>query len=177
MVLYNNMLQSLFRSQIQTIGVTVLAIMVMFMVLFRSLRISLIALFPNLAASLVVLGAMGLLGIPLDMMTITIVAISIGIAVDNTIHYLWRFRRELDVDQDYSGAIIRTHRTVGRACVFNSVVLVGGFWVLCLSKFIPTVYFGMMIGLTMVGALAGDIILLPMLLTLLRPVRVKRFEV
>lgn len=169
MVLYNNMLQSLFRSQIQTIGVTVLAIMVMFMVLFRSLKVSLIAIFPNLMASLVVLGVMGLMGIPLDMMTITIVAISIGIAVDNTIHYIHRFKHEFETDRNYMDTMFRCHGSIGNAMYYTSITIIVGFSILALSEFVPSVLFGLLTGLAMAMALAAALTLLPRLILLFKP--------
>jgi len=120
---------------------------------------------------------MGWTGIPINMATAMMLSIALGIAVDNTIHYLWRFRRELAIHRDYAVAIARSHQTVGMACLFNSVVIVGGFWVLCLSEFVPTIYFGMLIGLTMIGALVSVIVLLPVLLILVRPVEVAGLQV
>jgi len=169
MVLYNNMLQSLLESQFQTIGITVAAIMLMFFILFRSIKISLIAIVPNLMASLVVLGVMGLLGLPLDMMTITIVAISVGIAVDNTIHYIHRFRRELDEDGDYIAAMHRSHSTIGRALYYTSFTVVIGFSILAFSNFIPTVLFGLFTGLAIAMALLAALTLLPVLLIRFKP--------
>ncbi|MBT4815606.1 MAG: MMPL family transporter, partial [Lentisphaerae bacterium] len=169
MVLYNNMLQSLFRSQIQTAGVTVAALMVMFLVLFRSVSVSLIAIFPNVMASLVVLGVMGLLGIPLDMMTITIVAISIGIAVDNTIHYIHRFKHEFAADRNYLRAMHRAHGTIGNAMFYTSITIILGFSILGMSNFIPSVLFGLLTGLAMAMALLAALALLPKLILLVRP--------
>ena len=168
-VLYNNMLQSLFRSQISTIGVTVAALMIMFMLLFRSAIVSFIAIFPNVLASITVLGLMGLLGIPLDMMTITIVAICIGIAVDNTIHYIHRFKRELAIDGDYMGAMHRSHRSIGNAMSYTSITIIVGFSILALSNFIPSVLFGVLTGVAMAMALVASLTLLPKLILLLKP--------
>jgi len=169
MVLYNNMLQSLFRSQIQTIGLAVLAIMVMFMALFRSLKVSLIAIFPNLMASLVVLGAMGLLDIPLDIMTITIVAISIGIAVDNTIHYIHRFRHEFKTDHNYMETMFRCHGSIGNAMYYTSITIIIGFSILALSEFVPSILFGLLTSLAMAMALVAALTLLPRLILLFKP--------
>jgi uncharacterized protein len=169
MVLYNNMLQSLFKSQIQTVGYTVLAIMAMFMILFRSLKISLIAIFPNLMASLVVLGVMGLLDLPLDMMTITIVAISMGIAVDNTIHYIHRFKHEFEVDHDYMQTMFRCHGSIGNALYYTSVTIIVGFSILALSEFIPSILFGLLTGLAMAMALIAALTLLPRLIIFFKP--------
>ena len=175
--LYAKIAADLLGDQLRTFSLALVLVTTCMCVGLRSLKLGLLSMIPNLMPMVLCLGVMGWFRIPINMTTAMMLSVALGIAVDNTIHYLWRFRRELKVSQDYGVAIVRTHRTVGRACVFNSIVIVGGFWVLCLSKFIPTVYFGMMIGLTMVGALAGDIVLLPMLLALLRPIRLKRFEV
>jgi len=168
-VLYNNMLQSLFASQIMTLGVVFLAIMAMFMVLFRSLTMALIAIFPNMLAAGTVLGMMGLMGIPLDMMTITVAAISVGIAVDNTIHYIHRFRMEFLKDRDYEATLHRCHATIGRAMFYTSLTIIVGFSILVLSNFIPTIYFGLFTGLAMLVALLGALTLLPRLIVLIKP--------
>ena len=169
MVLYNNMLQSLFRSQIQTIELTVLALMIMFLILFRSIQVSLIAIFPNLMSALVVLGVMGLLGIPLDMMTITIVAISVGIAVDDTIHYIHRFRHEFEHDRNYMRTMFRCHGSIGNAMYYTSITITIGFSILAISNFIPTVLFGLLTGLAMAIALVAALTLLPRLIILFKP--------
>lgn len=169
MVLYNNMLQSLFESQIQTIGLTVLALMIMFMILFGSFKVSLIALVPNLISCLVVLGVMGILDIPLDMMTITIVAISIGIAVDNTIHYIHRFRHEFKNNKNYLRTMYECHNSIGKAMYYTSVTIIVGFSILGLSNFIPGVLFGMFTGLAMAMALLASLTLLPRMIILFKP--------
>ncbi|MFQ5559360.1 MAG: RND family transporter, partial [Nitrospinota bacterium] len=169
MVLYNNMLQSLFHSQIETIGFTILALMIMFMLLFRSFIISLIAIFPNLLSSMSVLGVMGALDIPLDMMTITIVAISIGIAVDDTIHYIHRFRREFENERNYVSTVFKCHRSIGNAMYYTSVTIVIGFAILVFSNFIPSLLFGLLTGLAMVMALISSLTLLPALIVIIKP--------
>ena len=169
LVLYNNMLQSLFKSQIKTLGVVILVLMGMFMILFRSLKIALIAIFPNLLSIGVVLGVMGWLNIPLDMMTITIASISVGIAVDDTIHYIHRFRREIRLDQDYIRALHRCHGSIGHAMFYTSVTIIIGFSILVLSNFIPSVYFGLLTGLAMFIALMAALTLLPELLVVFKP--------
>ena len=169
MVLYNNMLQSLFGSQILTLGITILALMSMFLVLFRSLKLALIAIFPNLLSVTAVLGVMGLLGIPLDMMTITIAAISVGIAVDDTIHYIHRFRNEFQKDRKYLATMHRCHGTIGHAMYYTSITIIMGFSILALSNFIPSIYFGLLTGLAMVIALVAALTLLPQLLILVKP--------
>ena len=168
LVLYNNVLQSLFASQIQTIGFVFLSILAMFLVLFRSLRLALIAILPNMLPALLVLGTMGWLGIPLDLMTITIAAISVGIAVDNTIHYIIRFRREFPEDRDYRATMWRCHGSIGRAMYYTSLTIVVGFSILMLSNFVPTFYFGLFTGLAMLTALVASLALLPALLLTLR---------
>ncbi len=174
MVLYNNMLQSLFRSQILTLGAVLGVIAVMFGVLFRSLPIAVVAIIPNIIAAIFVLGLMGLVGIPLDIMTITIAAITVGIAVDNTIHYLHRFRLELAIDGDYAASVHRSHASIGSAMYYTSSSITIGFSIFVLSDFIPTIYFGILTALAMVAALAADLVILPLLLERLRPFRVDR---
>ena len=169
MVLYNNMLQSLFRSQIRTIGFTVLAILIMFLVLFRSVKVALIAIVPNILSSLVVLGAMGLLGLPLDMMTITVVAISVGLAVDNTIHYVHRFRHEFPRDRHYGRTMYRCHGGIGNALYYTTLTVAVGFSILIFSQFIPCVLFGLFTGLAVAIALVAALTLLPRLILLLKP--------
>jgi len=169
LVLYNNMLQSLFRSQILTLGITILALMTMFMVLFKSIKISLIAIFPNALSVGFVLGLMGWLRIPLDMMTITISAISVGIAVDNTIHYIHRFETEFQTDHNYINTLHRCHSSIGHAMYYTSVTIVIGFSILALSNFIPSIYFGLLTGLAMLIALIAALTLLPQLIILVKP--------
>ena len=167
-VLYNNMLQSLFRSQILTLGAVFLAIMLMFLLLFRSAKIAVAAIIPNLSAAAIVLGVMGWLNIPLDLMTITIAAITVGIAVDDTIHYIHRFRTEFMKDGDYWAAIARCHRTIGRAMYYTSLTIMLGFSILVLSRFVPTIYFGLLTGLAMVVALLANLTMLPILIRAFR---------
>ena len=169
LVLYNNMLQSLFRSQIMTIGVVFMAIMVMFIILFRSIRLASIAIIPNLISAGIVLGIMGWLNIPLNIMTITIAAITIGISVDDTIHYIHRFLTELPKDNDYIATMKRCHSSVGRAMYYTSITIIIGFSILTLSSFIPTIYFGLLTGLAMTAALIANLTLLPILLIILKP--------
>ncbi len=169
MVMYNNMLQSLFDSQIMTLGAVLAALMFMFMVLFRSLKIAFIAIFPNVLSVGFVLGFMGWAGIPLDMMTITIAAISVGIAVDDTIHYIHRFIREFEKDRNYIAAMHRCHQSIGYAMYYTSITIIIGFSILVLSNFIPTIYFGILTGLAMVIALLAALTLLPQLIVLFKP--------
>ena len=169
LVLYNNMLQSLFKSQILTLGVVIVAFLIMFIFLFRSITIALIAIFPNVLSIGVVLGFMGWMGIPLDMMTITIAAISVGIAVDNTIHYIHRFKHEFTIDRNYLAAMHRSHESIGYAMYYTSITIIIGFSILVLSKFIPSIYFGLLTGLAMLIALVAALTLLPQLLIVLKP--------
>lgn len=169
LVLYNNMLQSLFHSQIVTLGAVFLGIMLMFLVLFRSVSIAIIAIIPNMLAAGVVLGGMGLVGIPLDMMTITIAAITVGIGVDHAIHYIHRFKQEFSLDGNYVGAMHRSHASIGRAMYYTSITIIFGFSILALSKFIPSIYFGLLTGLAMFAAILGSLTLLPKLILLIKP--------
>jgi hypothetical protein len=169
LVLYNNMLQSLFHSQIMTLGVVFSAIMLMFLVLFRSLKMAVIAIIPNLVAAVQVLGLMGWLNIPLDIMTITIAAIVIGIAVDDTVHYIHRFTEEFTTDHDYWATVKRCHGSIGHAMYYTTMTITLGFAILALSSFIPTIYFGLLTGFSMLVALLADLALLPLLLVGLKP--------
>jgi predicted RND superfamily exporter protein len=169
LVLYNNMLQSLFGSQVLTLGFVVLALMGMFLFLFKSLKIALIAIAPNLLATSAVLGFMGWMSIPLDMMTITIAAISIGIAVDNTIHYIYRFRHEFVDKRDYIQTVHHCHGSIGYAMYYTSVTIIIGFSILALSNFLPSIYFGLLTGLAMLIALFAALTLLPQLLIVFKP--------
>jgi predicted RND superfamily exporter protein len=169
LVLYNNVLQSLFRSQILTLGAVFLAILLMFVLLFRSLSLALIALAPNLLAAGLVLGVMGWLGIPLDIMTITIAAIVVGIGVDDCIHYVHRYMREFPADRNYRATMYRCHSSIGRAMYYTTVTVVVGFSTLTLSNFNPSIYFGMLTVLAMIAAVVGALLLLPQLIILFRP--------
>lgn len=169
LVLYNNVLQSLFRSQILTLVVVFLAIGAMLLILFQNWILAVISVVPTMVAATVILGTMGWLGIPLDIMTITIAAISIGIGVDNTIHYTHRMREEFATDGDYWAAVERSHGSVGRAIYYTSITVTLGFSILVLSNFIPTIYFGLLTGLAMLIALIANLTLLPLLIVLFKP--------
>jgi hypothetical protein len=168
-VLYNNMLQSLYQSQIMTIGVVFLAILLMFVVLFKSIRLALLAILPNMLAAASVLGLMGLVGIPLDLMTITIAAICIGIAVDDTIHYVHRFKEEFRQDENYWETVRRCHASIGRAMYYTTLIITLGFSILALSNFNPMIYFGLLTGFAMMMALLANLTLLPLFIALVRP--------
>jgi len=170
-VLYNNMLQSLFKSQILTIGVVFLAILIMFAFLFKSTYIAVLAIIPNMIAAGMVLGVMGVSGTPLDIMTITIAAICIGIAVDDTIHYVHRFQEEFEKDHDYWATINRCHESIGRAMYYTTVTITLGFSILALSNFMPMIYFGLLTGFAMLIALLANMTLLPLFLAMFKPVR------
>ena len=169
LILFNNLLQSLFKSQILTLGIVILGIFLMFFVLFRNLMISVIGVVPNFIAAFFILGIIGLLGIPLDMMTITIAAITIGIAVDNSIHYIYRFKEEYKKINNYDKTLDRCHSTVGIAILNTSITIVFGFSILVLSNFIPTIYFGVFTGIAMLLAMISVLTLLPKLILIFKP--------
>ena len=169
LILFNNLLQSLFKSQILTLGVVMLGISFMFLILFRNITLSLIGVVPNFMAAFFILGIIGLLGIPLDMMTITIAAITIGIAVDNSIHYIYRFKEEFEKIRNYNQTVDRCHNTVGVAILNTSITIVFGFSILVLSNFIPTIYFGVFTGIAMLLALISVLTLLPKLILVFKP--------
>ncbi len=169
LVLYNNMLQSLYKSQILTLGAVIMALFIMFLILFKSFTISIIALVPNLLSIGSVLGFMGWFNIPLDMMTITIAAISMGIAVDNTIHYIHRFKAEFSKDFDYIKSMYRAHTSIGYAMYYTSLIIIIGFSILVFSNFIPSIYFGLLTGLAMLVALIASLTLLPRLIVYIKP--------
>ncbi len=169
LVLYNDVLQSLFRSQILTLGAVFVAILLMFIILFRSLTLALVALAPNLLAAGLVLGMMGLLGIPLDIMTITIAAIVVGIGVDDCIHYVHRYLAEFSLDGDYRATLHRCHNSIGRAMYYTTLTVIVGFSTLTLSNFTPSIYFGLLTVLAMVVAVLGALLLLPVLIVWLKP--------
>ena len=169
MELYNNMLQSLFRSQILSIGAVSIAILCMFLILFRNWRLALIAVIPNMFSTAMIMGVMGWAGIPLDMMTITIASITLGISVDNTIHYLHRLQKEYPRDMNFREAVNRCHGGIGKSMYYTSMAIIFGFAILAFSNFIPTIYFGLLVGCALFFALVGDLILLPAVVILTRP--------
>ncbi len=169
LILFNNLLQSLFKSQILTLGLVMIGIFSMFIILFRNIKLSLIGVVPNFIAAFFILGIIGLLGIPLDMMTITIASITIGIAVDNSIHYIYRFKEEFSKIKDYNKTLKTCHSTVGVAILNTSITIVFGFSILVLSKFIPTIYFGVFTGLAMLLAMISVLTLLPALILIIKP--------
>jgi len=168
-VLYNNLLQSLFYSQIQTLGFVFLVIMLTFAMVFRSFKVAFIAIIPNILPAILVLGALGALGIPLDIMTITIAAIAVGISVDDTIHYIYRYQNEWEKDGDYRSAMFRSHNSIGRAMYYTTMTITTGFFVMVLSNFIPTVYFGLFTAFAMISALLANVTLLAALMRIVKP--------
>ena len=169
LILFNNLLQSLFKSQILTLGFVMIGIFIMFLILFKNIKLSLIGVVPNFIAAFFILGIIGLLGIPLDMMTITIAAITIGIAVDNSIHYIYRFKEEFFQTNDYNETVKLCHSTVGVAILNTSITIVFGFSILVFSNFIPTIYFGIFTGIAMLLAMVSVLTLLPALILISKP--------
>ncbi|MFL2896576.1 MAG: RND family transporter [Candidatus Pelagibacter sp.] len=169
LILFNNLLQSLFKSQILTLGFVMVGIFTMFLILFRNIKLSLIGVVPNFIAAFFILGIIGLANIPLDMMTITIAAITIGIAVDNSIHYIYRFKEEFIKVKDYNKTLKLCHSSVGIAILNTSITIVFGFSILVMSNFIPTIYFGVFTGIAMLLAMISVLTLLPALLLIFKP--------
>ena len=169
LILFNNLLQSLFKSQILTLGLVMVGIFIMFLILFKNLTLSFIGVVPNFIAAFFILGIIGLLGIPLDMMTITIAAITIGIAVDNSIHYIYRFKEEFSSNKNYESTLKLCHSTVGTAILNTSITIVFGFSILVFSNFIPTIYFGVFTGIAMLLAMISVLTLLPKLILIIKP--------
>ena len=169
LVIFNNLLQSLFDSQIKTLGITFAGIFLLLLILFKSFWWSVVAAIPNFTSALFILGSLGLFNIPLDMMTITIASISVGIAIDNSIHYIYRFREEFKINKNYNRTIQICHRTVGKAIVNASLTIVFGFSILILSNFIPSIYFGIFTGLAMLTAMTLVLTLMPQLILIIKP--------
>ena len=174
LIIFNNLLQSLFKSQILTLGFVMIGIFLMFVILFKNIKLSIIGVVPNFIAAFFILGIIGIFGIPLDMMTITIAAITIGIAVDNSIHYIYRFKEEYFKIKDYNKTLKLCHSTVGVAILNTSITIVFGFSILILSNFIPTIYFGIFTGLAMLIAMILVLTLLPSLIIKFRPFELKK---
>ena len=164
LVLYNNMLQSLFDSQISSLGIVMFGIFLMLVFLFKSWKLAAIGMLPNLVACMAILGIMGLANIPLDLMTITIAAITVGIAVDNCIHYIYRFKENYQITNSYKETVSICNHTVGRAIKNTSLTIIVGFSILVFSNFWPTIYFGIFTALAMLIALVGSLTLLPILI-------------
>lgn len=171
LVLYNNMLNSLFSSQIATLGTVFVVIFLMFIVLFRSVKLALITIVPNVFSAAVVLGIMGVFRIPLDLMTITIAAISVGIAVDNSIHFIHRYKDEMANKADNLAAIDSATNNVGQAMFYTTIVITAGFLIMVFSNFVPTMYFGVLTGIAMVTALIANLVMLPVLVARFQPLK------
>lgn len=165
-VLFNGMLKHLFNSQTSTLLFVIGATFTMFVILLRSVKLAILGLIPNVMSAAVILAFMGFTGIPLDMMTITIAAIIIGIGVDDAIHYLHRYKQEIAAVNDVSVAVENSHSGIGSALYYTSFTVVIGFSVLAFSKFVPTIYFGLLTSLAMLGALLANLLVLPSLLML-----------
>ena len=172
MILYNNMLQSLFDSQVATAGASILVLAIMFLILFRNIKMVIIALITNLIPISLVFGIMGWLEIPLDIMTITIAAIALGIAVDDTIHFMHRFDFEFKQNSgNYEVSINKSLNTVGHPMYHTTIIIVIGFSILMLSNLVPTIYFGLLTAVVMISVLIANLLLLPRLLIILKPFR------
>jgi len=163
-------LQSLLGSQVSTAAVVAVAVLLMFAVSFRSIAVASLALVPTLVSAAVVLGLMSALGVPLDIMTITIAAIAVGIGVDDTIHYVHRYQEEFTDTEDHHLTVERCHRSIGHAMYYTSIIIMLGFSILALSSFVPTIYFGLLTGLAMLVALVANMTLLPLLLSVLHDI-------
>ena len=163
-VLYNNMLQSLFQSQIGSLLIVFAVISIMLLLIFKSFKVMVIGLIPNIFVASSVMGLLGLLKIPLDIMTITVAAISVGMAVDNTIHYIYRYKKELKKTDSVEKALGNAHTTTGRAIFYTATTIAAGFCILSLSNFFPTVLFGLFTSLAMVLAFITSLTVLPNLL-------------
>ena len=163
-VLYNNMLQSLFQSQIGSLLVVFSVIALMLLLIFKSFKVMIIGLIPNIFVATSVVGILGLLKIPLDIMTITVAAISVGMAVDNTIHYIYRYKKEMKITHSFEMALQKAHTTTGRAIFYTAATIASGFSILALSNFFPTQLFGIFTALAMLIAFISSLSLLPNLL-------------
>ena len=168
-VIYSNLLQSLFGSLFGSMGIVFVSIFVMFLFLFKSFNLALLGMIPNFLSAGAVIGTIGLVGIPLDVMTVTVAAVSIGMGVDNTIHYIFRFKKEYDSTKNYLLSSKNTHTTIGKALLFTSMTIIFGFLSLSMSNFNPTVYFGIFTALAMTMAILSSLVLLPALLIKLKP--------
>ena len=166
-VLYNNVLQSLYRSQILTIGFVFTAIFFILSILFRSIKFAFIAILPNIFTAFFIIGLMGLLSIPLNIMTITIAAITIGIGVDDSIHYIHRFKKEMAIYHDLDKALKTSQMTVGKALWFTSLTIGIGFILLVFSNFTPSIHFGFFTCVAMISSIIATFTIVPMTLSTL----------
>ncbi|MGE0432527.1 MAG: RND family transporter [Planctomycetota bacterium] len=169
-VLYTNMLNSLIVSQQKSLGVVGISVTIMLAVLFLSPVLAIIGMVPNVVPVLLVLGVMGLAAIPLNIVTVMIASVALGIGVDGTIHYVARYRKELAAtDGDFEAALRRSHQSIGLAILATSFAIIGGTWLMMLSDFVPTIWFGLFTGLALLASLFGALTILPSFLLLLRP--------
>ena len=156
-------------SQIKTFFLAFIFIFISITFLLKSVRFGLISMIPNLVPIVITLGVMGFLNISLDVATIMIASVAIGISVDDTIHFLYRFKREFEKDKQYYQAIQRTLTGVGKAILFTTIIATSGFLIFCLSSFKPIQHFGLLTGITMVSALIADLFVLPSCILLFKP--------
>jgi predicted RND superfamily exporter protein len=165
-VLLTFLIESLLRDQIISFFLTVAMVVVIMVLAYHNLRIALVSLVPNVFPILLVVGAMGWLGVPVNVGTAMIAAVSMGLTIDASIFYLYGYRKIRGEGRPLAEALRETHQGFGRALVFGTLALVVGFSVLALSRFIPLVYFGVLVSLAMLGGLIGNLLLLPLLLPL-----------
>lgn len=168
-VLLANLIKSLVRDQWTSFGIATAAIGLMMWLSFRSLRLALVALVPNALPIVLVLGSLGWLGLKINMGAAMIAAVSMGLSVDSSIHYITSFRLARTAGKTVREALAEVQQTVGRAMVLSTLALLVGFTVLCTSQFVPTVYFGALMSLAMLGGLLGNLLVLPLLLGLIMP--------
>jgi len=166
-VIFGHLVSSLMEDQAATFATAAAGILVMMMLAFRSMWLGLVALVPNALPIIIVLGTMGWIGLPVNIATAMIASVSMGMAVDSSIHYIYGFRRHMQAGVMAAEAIRLTHASVGRAVVFANLAILVGFSVLCLSNFVPTIHFGILVGVAMFGGLMGNLFVLPLLLKLL----------
>ena len=164
-VVYKSLLAKLFDSQILMLGIVLPCMLLALMVLFRSITAALITMVPNLIALVVFFGLIGFLGIPLDFMTITIAAISLGIATDDAVHFVVRYQNRIN-QGDADNALADTSQYVGRAVFITTVVIICGFLAVCLSDFVPTRLFGAFTALVLATSFASTVLIIPALLDL-----------
>ncbi len=168
-IFYAKLVAGLWEDQFRSLYLTIPAVFLVLLIVLRSFKVALVALIPTILPILFCLGAMGWVGIPVNMTTAMMLSVTVGIAVDDALHYLWRFKSAYREGGNYLVALRTAHSSVGRACVFTTIVIAGGFWILMLSEFLPTAYFGGLLGFTMCCALATDLLLLPAMVMTFRP--------
>jgi predicted RND superfamily exporter protein len=164
-VLLTHLIESMLRDQWTTFAAATAGIFGMLLIAFRSLKLALIALVPNALPIFIVMGVLGWLGLRINMGAAMIAAVSMGLSVDSSIHYLVSFRRARHRGLGVTAALAQVQQSVGQAVIFSTLALMVGFTVLMTSEFVPTVYFGALVSLAMLGGLLGNLIVLPLLLT------------